>query len=117
LSLATGYGERMSEPTNSDAMTEVIFWEIVAEIGWPDVDIAKAKLAFMRRHDCTVAEAFRRQFYKRQDDLAREAAVDWCCDSWEYVRSHIVGLGQSEFDRHMRTPRLIIEREQAGNYA
>ena len=92
------------------------FWALVEEVGWPEVAIDAAKLSLMRRYDSETMESFRRVFHRKSNELARAAAMDWCCDSWDDTRAHIIGLGRAEFERNLSNPALMREREENGDY-
>ncbi len=87
----------------TERLTDARFWAIVEEIGWPHVDSDAAKLLLMRAYPPSVMEAVHAAFHRKTADLARAAAVDWCCDSWDDTRAHIVGLGAEVYARNWKT--------------
>ncbi len=97
-------------------LTDNLFWEIVTEIGWPRRDIDAVKLMLMRTYPPETMEAMHITFCNKKAELARAAAVDFCCDSWDDTRAHIVGLGREEFQHNLDNPALILERESHGDY-
>ena len=99
-----------------EKLSEDRFWAIVEEVGWPEVSIDEAKLALMKRYDSETMECFYEVFDRKKAQLATAAEVDWCCDSWDDTRAHIIGLGRAEFERHINNPALILERESSNDY-
>lgn len=92
------------------------FWEMVETVGWPNVDVDAAKLDLMLRYDSQTTATFRIVFNLKKAELTRAAAVDWCCDSWDDTRAHIVGLGRTEYERHLMNPATIRGRHQNGDF-
>lgn len=91
-------------------VSEDLFWEMVDEVGWPDVDIDSAKIKLMQRYDVQTMARFREIFARKSSELSDAAAVDWCCDGWDDTRAHIVGLGRLEYQRNLLNPSLIRDR-------
>ena len=91
------------------------FWAIVEEIGWPRKDFDAVKLMLMRKYPPQTMEAMAASLRQKTAELARAAKVNWCCDSWDDTRNHIVGLGKRVYEEHLAHPALIVEREKRGD--
>ena len=99
-----------------NTLNESDFWAIVSEMNWPHDGVDAAKLRFMQTYPPETAEAFRKVFAQKKRDITAAANVDWCCDSWDDTRAHVIGLGETEFRRHIESPQLILDREARGDY-
>ncbi len=97
-------------------MDEERFWEIVAEMDWPNVDFDTAKRVFMERHDQAVATDVRREFGRLKRQLYDRAELTAISDSCDDNLAHIIGLGKEEYYRCMERPLLVREREDNGDY-
>ena len=97
-------------------MDENIFWKIVAELKWPDVDYDDAKFWFMQNYTAKEADEFRSLFAQKRNDLVKASGSNACCDSWDDTLAHIVGLGEAEYKKNIEEPERIIQREKDGEY-
>ncbi len=107
-SVSSAPGEYSGMSTHE--VSEDQFWKMVDGVGWPDVDIDSAKIKLMQLYDARTMARFREIFQRKNAELSDAAAVDWCCDSWDDTRAHIVGLGQVEYERNLLNPSLIRDR-------
>ena len=97
-------------------MTEERFWEIVKDIGWPDVHYDVTKRRFMETHPRETAVAFANLFSQLKRELYRRGGLTAISDSCDDNLAHIIGLGIEEYRRNMDAPHLIWEREQRMDY-
>ena len=92
------------------------FWQIVEEIGWPNIHYDNARYWFMQNHSKEEAKEFIDTFLSYKHSLNKAAGESFCSDSWDDTTAHIIGLGKTEYDRNIETPRLIFERERKADY-
>jgi hypothetical protein len=106
--------------TQTNTMTDADFWSLVAEIGWgtKTTNYKPVEMTFLRR-GLEFTTAFRAKYDEFESILysaAAKAGFDYCCDSWGDTLSHVIGLGKDEFERNVANPRLLVERDQSGDY-
>ena len=97
-------------------MTDEQFWQIVEEMGWPDVHDEIAKRRFMERYDKETAEAFRRVFGAKLAELRKRSEMTEISDSMDDARAHTVGLGRAEFGAVVADPRRLRTRLDEHDY-
>ena len=97
-------------------MDDKKFWAIVEEVNWPNIHYYEAQYCFMRTHSPHEAVEFREKFMEKRRALVQASGEQICCDSWDDTLAHIIGLGEAEYLRNIEEPRLILEREQKGDY-
>jgi hypothetical protein len=108
-------------------ITDAEFWKIVSDINWADKkkdqEHTKEKLALLwgpEKSEAvhTKASSFTSALYRAIEHWEREedGHVDASDDGMSDLTNHIVGLGEEEFNRVMKTPQLAAERASRCDY-
>ena len=100
-------------------MTDQHFWEIVGALRWQDdfnYERIKRELMLDRFNTAESIEPFRRIYEEKVGSL-KDALGDFCCDSFDDVTAHIVGLGRAEYEAALANDaKLARERLDGGDY-
>jgi len=108
-----GEAEFMAAMKGTGAMSEVVFWALVDKLNWgKDLDYKRIERYLLREITKDEAEAMREQFKKQKSELykALDPYVQLSDDSYDDLLSHIIGLGEDEYNSNMRNPRKASER-------
>lgn len=97
-------------------MSEEQFWQIVAELQWPQRHYAAAQLYFMDRWSADQAQEFESHFRRAKAALNAVADVEWICDSWDDTKAHVVGLGREAWQAHIADPAQLRHRMETHQY-
>ena len=107
-------------------ITEALFWKFVGEFNWPKNfnDYDKIKYKFLTDYP-EFAEAFRNMCVSKVSDLYDAVKkweddgvnnVDVSDDGLSDLLWHIVGMGKTQFEKHLKTPALIAKRATNSGY-
>lgn len=112
--------------SNPNEMSESQFWKIVDGLGWGTrtTDYDAIKQLLMQRLSAQQSEEMRTTFARLREQL-RGAMTDRAAgmsidmwnlgdDSFDDLISHIIGLGQREYERVLRDPQRAMPRARLG---
>lgn len=100
-------------------MNEKRFWQLVKMVDWPNCEYEKVRAMYrklLNREECSVFRAIKSQKKNELNAIAEWMDLGVGDDGYSDLLHHIIGLGETAFNKHIKNPQLIRDRAEQYNY-